>query len=260
VQLSYIGYWSTTGLTEMDWMFADIHTPAFIDGHFRERLWRLPRLAQCYRGDLSLPESRWQPGETVWFGSFNKYSKMREETFALWGKVMTALPASKLLLEDRTEHEEESHRRILAGMARQGVAADRIEFNQAIYGHVQHMMLYDRLDIALDTIPFNSGTTAYDALWMGVPLVSLQGTYNGGTISSTALRDMGRAEWTAYSVEEYVAKACALADDVDLRRQLRKTQRARMAASPVCDYRALARDIETALEQMYDLWLASERR
>ena len=260
VQLSYIGYWSTTGLTEMDWILGDRNTPTSLDAHFRERIWRLPRIAQCYRGDHSLPESRWRPGATVWLGSFNKYSKMREETFALWGKVMMALPEARLLLEDRTDHEEESHERILAGMAKHGIAADRIEFNPAIYGHMQHMKLYDRLDIALDTIPFNSGTTAYDALWMGVPLVSLEGNYTGGMISSTALRDMGRAEWTAYSQEEYVAIVCSLARNVELRKELRKTQRARMAASPVCDYRALAKDIATALEQMYDLWLASEGR
>jgi predicted O-linked N-acetylglucosamine transferase (SPINDLY family) len=242
----------------MDWIFADKYTPNFIDRHFRERLWRLPRTAQCYRGDCSLPESRWVPGETLWLGSFNKYSKMREETLALWGKVMAALPEAKLLLEDRTDHEEETHARILAGMAKQGVAAERIEFHKAIYGHEQHMMLYDRLDIALDTIPFNSGTTAFDALWMGAPLVALEGNYTGGMISSTALRDIGREEWTAYSQEEYVAIVCALARDVELRKELRRTQRARMAASPVCDYRTLAQEIGAAMEQMYDQWLASE--
>ena len=145
VQITYIGYWGTSGLTEMDWVFADNDTPAFIDGHFREKLWRLPRVPVCYRGDASLPDSGWQPGETVWLGSFNKYSKMREQTFALWGKVMAALPEAKLLLEDRTDHEEETHERILAGMAKQGVAADRIEFNPAIYGHEEHMKLYARV-------------------------------------------------------------------------------------------------------------------
>ena len=116
------------------------------------------------------------------------------------------------------------------------------------------------MDIALDTIPFNSGTTAFDALWMGVPLVSLQGNDTGSMISSTALRAIDREEWTAASEEEYVAIVCALARNVELRKQLRQTQRARMAASPICDYRALAKEIETALEQMYDLWLASESR
>jgi predicted O-linked N-acetylglucosamine transferase (SPINDLY family) len=260
VQLSYIGYWSTTGLTEMDWVFADENTPAFIDRHFCERLWRLPRVAQCYRGDLSLPESHWQPGETIWLGSFNKYSKMREETFALWGKVMDALPEAKLLLEDRALHEEETHARILAGMANHGVAAGRVEFNEPIFGHERHMMLYDRLDIVLDTVPFSSGTTAYDALWMGVPLVSLEGNYSGGRISSTALYDIGRKEWIAHSEKEYVTIVCALSRDVELRRRLRKTQRAKMAASAVCDYRSLAEDILSALEQMYDLWLMPERR
>lgn len=260
VQLSYIGYWSTTGLTEMDWVFADPLVPAENSGHFSEKLWKLPRVVECYRGDPLLPESRWRPGDTVWLGSFNRYSKMREETFALWAQVMTALPESKLLLEDRASNEEETHLRILAGMAAHGVSAHRIEFVPAIFEHERHMALYDRLDIALDTLPFNSGTTAYDALWMGVPLVALEASHTGGRISTIALRDIGRTEWIANSEEEYVAKVCALAHDVELRKLLRKTQRAQMAASPACDSRALAGDIQTAMEQMYDMWLASDGR
>ena len=122
------------------------------------------------------------------------------------------------------------------------------------------MMLYDRIDIALDTVPFNSGTTAYDALWMGAPLVALQGAHSGGFISSIALHDLGRDEWIAHSEEEFVEIVCSLARNVELRRELRRTQRARMAASPICDHKALTEDIQAAFEQMYDSWLQSESR
>lgn len=257
VQLNYIGYWSTTGLTEMDWVFGDPYIPAACESQLTERIWRLPRISCCYRADHALRQGGWKPGETLWLGSFNRYVKIREQTLALWAKVLLALPASKLLLEDRASNEEDAHRRILATLAGHGIAAERVEFIPAIFDHAQHMEQYNRLDIALDTIPFNSGTTAFDALWMGVPLVALEGNWIGGCISSSALRALGREEWVATSEDEYVAIVCDLARDVTRRRELRQIQRTLMADSPLCDAKGLAQAIQDAFESMYDLWLAS---
>ena len=116
VQISHIGYWSTTGLTEMDWFFPDPGCDASYDAHFTEGLWRLPRLTVSYNGDRSLPESGWRPDPdgTLWLGSFNRYSKIRKQTLALWAGVLHALPEAKLLFEDGALHEEETHQRILA--------------------------------------------------------------------------------------------------------------------------------------------------
>jgi predicted O-linked N-acetylglucosamine transferase (SPINDLY family) len=255
VQLTYAGYWSTTGLTEMDWVLADPTLPSECDRHFSEGVWRLPRLASCYHGDAALPESRWEPGAKIWLGSFNKYTKIRQETLALWARVLLAIPGSMLLLEDRRAHEEETHQRILATLASHGIAADRIEFVPAIFYHDRHMALYDRLDVALDTIPFNSGTTGFDALWMGVPLVALEGDWGGGRIASSALKALGREEWIAQSEDEYVSIVRDLVENVKYREQIRKTQRARMVASPMCDSKGMARAFEGAFEGMYDRWL-----
>jgi predicted O-linked N-acetylglucosamine transferase (SPINDLY family) len=122
------------------------------------------------------------------------------------------------------------------------------------------MRLYDRLDIALDTIPFNSGTTACDALWMGVPLVTVEGSWAGGRIASTFLKAIGRSEWVAADSEEYVAKVRSLAEDVALRCELRRSQRERMASSSLCDSAGLARALEDAFEQMFDRWHESQRK
>ena len=187
--MSHIGYWSTTGLSEMDWVFrrSSIRRPPMMRTSPRV-LWRLPRLMASYNGDQSLPESGWKPDPdgTVWLGSFNRYSKIRKQTLALWAGVLHALPEAKLLFEDSAMHEEETHQRILAVLAGHGIEGGRVEFIPYIRGHERHMMLYDRLDIALDTVPFNSGTTAYDALWMGVPLVTLEGDWVGGQMGSSA--------------------------------------------------------------------------
>jgi protein O-GlcNAc transferase len=254
VQCTYIGYWSTTGLSEMDWIIVDPFFLPSMEAHFTERVWRLPRVAACYRGDPSLPESSWIPDAdgTIWLGSFNKYGKIRRDTLCLWAKVLCALPEAKLLLEDRVPCEEETHRRILATLLEQGVSAERVTFVPPIEDHQRHMALYDRLDIALDTIPFNSGTTAFDALWMGVPMVALEGNWTGGRLVSAALKAFDHWDWVAQNEEQYVSIVCSLARDVDGRKRLRKSQRSRMAASPLCDANDIARSLEEALEAMYD--------
>jgi predicted O-linked N-acetylglucosamine transferase (SPINDLY family) len=259
VQVSYVGYWSTTGLTEMDWFFPDPGCDAGYDAHFTEGLWRLPRLTVSYIGDRSLPESGWKPDPdgTLWLGSFNRYCKIRKQTLALWAGVLHALPQAKLLLEDSALHEEETHQRILTGLASHGIEAARVEFIPYIRGHERHMVLYDRLDVALDTIPFNSGTTAYDALWMGVPLVALEGDWVGGRMGSSILKAFGQPEWIAQDTAQYAAIVAALARDVEGRKALRRTQRARMAAGPLCDATAMTTALQDAFAAMYNRWLAT---
>jgi protein O-GlcNAc transferase len=261
VQISYIGYWSTTGLTEMDWFFLDPGCDAGCEAHFTEGLWRLPRLTVSYNGDRSLPESGWvpDPDGTIWLGSFNRYSKIRKETLALWAGVLHALPEAKLLLEDSAIHQEETHQRIRGVLASHGIEGKRVQFIPYIRGHERHMVLYDKLDIALDTVPFNSGTTAYDALWMGVPLVALEGSGFGGKMASGILKAFGHPQWIAQDAEEYAAIVVALASDVEERRSLRRTQRARMAVSSLCDAEAMARALEDAFVAMYNRWLGTAR-
>jgi protein O-GlcNAc transferase len=259
VQCSYIGYWSTTGLTEMDWFITGTGVGSFIDPHFREGLWRLPRLSFCYKGDPGLAENGWAPDPdgTIWLGSFNNNAKIREETLRLWAKVLHALPEAKLLFEDRHVRDEETHQRLALILLSLGVDESRFHFIPYERGHERHMKLYDLLDVALDTIPFNSVTTAFDALWMGVPLVTLAGTWLGGILAGSFLQALDHPEWIAQNEEEYVSIVCSLARDVEKRRELRKNQRARMHNSELCDAKGLARSLEAALEAMHDRWLES---
>jgi protein O-GlcNAc transferase len=253
VQCSYIGYFSTTGLTEMDYFLTGTGVGSEIEPHFTEKLWRLPRLSFCYHGDPALAEGGWAPDPdgTIWLGSFNNNAKIREETLGLWARVLRALPEAKLLFEDRHPQDEETHQRIVSMLLSLGVEERRISFIPYIGGHERHMKLYDRLDIALDTIPFNSVTTAFDALWMGVPLITIAGAWMGGMLAGSFLRALGHPEWIAQSEDEYVSIVRTLAKDVEKRKQLRKTQRLRMANSELCDGAGLARSLEDAMEAMY---------
>ena len=257
VQCHYIGYHGTTGLTEMDWFIADeVLLPSSCDAHFRERIWRLPRLWISYRGDASLPVSRWAPSldGTVWLGTFNNLTKVREDTLALWAKVMHAIPESKLFLKDRKAIDRAIQDRIRTTLHRHGIGARRVEFAGEVSDWRSHMAMYDRLDIALDPIPLNSGTTAFDALWMGVPLVGLEGNWMGGRMTEAILKALGKPEWVAQNEDEYVAIVAALARDVEGRRSLRATQRALMLGSPLCDAQGLARALEDAFTAMFDQW------
>jgi len=262
VQCSYIGYWSTTGLTEMDWYISDENYSQGCDTHFTEKLWKLPHVAHCYHGDDSIASSTWTPDPdgTVWLGSFNRYDKIRRETLALWAKVLKAIPQAKLMLEDRAEHQEEAHQRILAVLRENGIAADRVVFlpNVMNYDFAAHMRLYDRVDIALDTVPANSGTTAFDALWMGVPLIALEGTRVCSRMAASIVKVLGKPEWIARTEDEYVSIVSALAGDVEGRVQLRQNLRSTMKNSELCDGKGLARSLEDAFEAMHDQWLRGE--
>jgi protein O-GlcNAc transferase len=259
VQCTWIGFWASTGLSQMDYCLAGNSFPPEYDGHFREALWRLGHSTNVYRGDTSLPESRWEPASdgTIWLGSFNKYSKIREECIALWAKAMHRLPESKLLLEDRSRFDHQMHKRILDGFSAHGIENARIEFSPYESGWERHMQLYDRLDIALDTVPFNSGTTAYDALWMGVPLVALDGDWGGGRMASVVLSSVGRSEWIARSPNEFAAIVTELARNVDLRKAIRQTQRSMMSTGTLCDATGMANELEKAFEAMFDRWFAN---
>jgi protein O-GlcNAc transferase len=262
VQCSYIGYWGTTGLTEMDWYITDEGYSHGCETHFTEKLWKLPHHAHCYYADESLPGSAWAPDPdgTIWLGSFNRYNKVRRETLSLWAKVLKELPHARLLLEDRVAYQAETHERIRTVLGENGVAGDRVVFLPCVRDRdfATHMRLYDRVDIALDTIPANSGTTAFDALWMGVPLVALEGTRVCSRMAASILKKLGRPDWVAGTQEEYVSIVRALARDIKGRAELRTTLRSEMRKSELCDGKGLARSLEDAFEAMYDRWLASD--
>jgi protein O-GlcNAc transferase len=229
---------------------------------FRERICRLHRIGVCFRGDHSIPQGEWRPSAvgTIWLGSFNRYIKIREAALALWAKVMHALPESKLLLEDRKSNCSSHHDRILRCLGEHGIAPDRIHFEPFIPGHLRHMRLYDRLDIALDTIPFNSGTTACDALWMGVPLVAIEGNWAGGRMAASILRAAGMSHWVARGEDEFVSIVTRLARDISGREKFRLIQRDQLANSELCDSKGLTRALQDAFVSMFDEYYARNVR
>lgn len=260
VQAHYLGYFASTGVEQMDYWIGDkMLTPPETDHHFSETVWRLPRLWVSYQGAPEAPIPHWQPTEdgAIWLGSFNNLRKLTSATFALWAKVLHALPEGKLLLKTKELASEQNRQRILAAFAYHGIEAERIALLDRTItpDWASHMAYYDRLDIALDPIGgIGGGTTTCDALWMGVPVVTLLGSRMASRMTASMLDALGHPEWIADSEENYIAKVALLARNVKLRASIRSTQRVRMAHSPLCDAKGLADTLVTAFEEMIYQW------
>ncbi|OGA49728.1 MAG: hypothetical protein A3G25_05310 [Betaproteobacteria bacterium RIFCSPLOWO2_12_FULL_63_13] len=260
VQAHYLGYFASTGLTEMDyWIGDEVLTPPLHDAHFSECVWRLPRVRVAYHGQAAAPTPAWRPAAdgTVWLGSFNNLGKLTPHTLALWARVLHALPEGRLLLKTKDLADATNRRRVLDTMAGHGIAPDRIELRDrsATPDWAAHMAYYSRLDIALDPVGGHSGvTTTCDALWMAVPVVALMGNSMASRTTASMLAAIGHPEWYAESDEEYVAKVVALAKDLDGRKAVRAVQRQQTAQSPLCDSVNLTKCLEQAYLQMFDRW------
>jgi predicted O-linked N-acetylglucosamine transferase (SPINDLY family) len=264
VQAHYLGYFASTGLTEMDYWIGDgILTPPETDNHFSEQMWRLPRVWVSYEGKADAPSANWRPDSdgTLWLGSFNNLAKLTPATLALWAKVLHALPEGKLLLKTKELSDPGNRQRILDILTGLGIAPERIELQDGSTtpGWQEHMAYYDRLDIALDPAGgVGGGTTTCDALWMGVPVITLEGDRMASRMTASMLDAIGQPDWIARSEEEYIGKAVALARDIERREALRPHQRSQIAGSPLCDARGLARVLEEAYFEMFGRWEVSQ--
>jgi protein O-GlcNAc transferase len=260
VQAYYLGYFASTGLTEMDyWIGDEILNPPETDSHFSEQVWRLPRISWSYDAkDAPTPAWRPDPDGAVWIGSFNNLSKLTHATLALWAKVLHLLPEGRLLLKTNELADAGNRQRILDAMAGHGIPSNRIELQSrsATPDWSAHMAYYDRLDIALDPIGAMGGvTTTFDALWMAVPVIAMQGNRVASRATAAILGALGHTEWIAHTEAEYIDKVVALARDAEQRKTLRHAQRERMALSPLCDAKGLAVNLENAYNEMFERWM-----
>lgn len=262
VQAHYLGFFASTGLTEMDyWIGDEWLTLVETDAHFSESVWRLPRVSVAYAGRMDAPRTLWRPADdgTVWLGSFNTLAKITPETLALWSRVLHALPEAKLLLKNKQLGEQANRRRVLEGFGEHGINPARIDLRDvsATRDWLEHMAYYDRLDIALDPIgSWNGNTTTCEALWMGVPVIAMLGDRAALRMTAPMLNALGHSEWIARAEQEYIDKIVNLARDVGLRATLRPAQRDRLIHSELGDARDLTEKLEQAYFAMYERWLS----
>lgn len=260
VQVSYLGYGPTTGLATMDYRLTDpwIDPPGVSERYYSERLVRLARSMWCFVPPQGAPEPGPLPAASngfVTFASLNNFSKVSPRTLALWAQVLRALPGARLLLAG--VREGEPRRRTAAALAAAGIDAERLSFRGRL-DHAAFLALHGEVDIALDTAPYTGGATTCDALWMGVPTLTLAGE---GVLARTGLSILeaaGLGAWVASREEDYVGKALAHAGDLAALQARRAGLRTQVASSALCDATAFGRAVEESLRWMWRQWCAQK--
>ena len=257
LQCHYIGFHATTGLDTIDWFIGDAETvPESFASQFSEGLWRLPRPWLARIPDPHLPPVLSSTAEErPVLGSFNQLAKVREETLVHWLAALQALPTALLLIKDRSVADVGSCERIRAFLSQGGVAAERLIFLPATLSWEEHMACYNRLDVALDTTPWSSATTGFDALEMGVPLVAIRGGCTSARMSSAILRGLGRPEWIAESPQQFAAITAGLCADLPALRAGKQALREEVQASALFD----GADLSRALEQTFTAMAAEKK-
>ncbi|GEM_PF-767729 len=265
VQLTTIGYPGTTGLAAIDWWLSDAVTdPADAARWYSERLYRLPTRWTCYRPMIRNPLWRYQPAYQVrptpalttgyiTFGSCNNLGKLTDEVLTLWGRLLQAVPNSRLLIEGKNLGIEATANTYRAHCAAQGIDTDRLDL-VALEINNQYLT-YHRIDIALDPFPLVGGTTTNDLLWMGVPLVTLTGKTLGNRMGVGSLAHLGRHDWVARDQEDYLRIASTLASNVPALNTTRLGLRQEVEASVLMREDVFTKELGHALRNMWLHWL-----
>ena len=259
VQVNWLGYPNTTGMPIMDYRLTDEITDpeGEADQYHSEKLIRLPHGFHCYSppkgtpGFASLPSL--ETGQ-ITFGSFNNMAKISEEVVAAWSKILYQVPKSSLLLKNKQLADESTRRHYLDMFSQNGISHKRIKMISYMPSTLGHMALYNKVDIGLDTFPYNGTTTTCEALWMGVPVITLCGNHHAARVSASLLTRIEMTELITQTEDEYVAKAVELAADLERLAELRACMRQCMMDSPLCNPESFARDVETAFRNMWNVW------
>jgi predicted O-linked N-acetylglucosamine transferase (SPINDLY family) len=263
LQLTWLGYPNTTGLQSIDYRLCDaVADPPGVQDHlYSERLWRLPHGFLCYAGAeiAPRPPAADPAPRPLTFGSFNSLAKVSDRTLALWSRVLAALPGARLLLKSAPLTDADIRDHLLARLAAHGIDSDAVELRGRVKDPHGHLRLYDRVDIALDTTPYNGTTTTCEALWMGVPVIVLRGDRHAARVGASLLTQAGLPELIAADDDDFVARAVALANDRERLRAYHAGLRARLAASTLCDSSGFARQVEAAYRQMWREYVARAR-
>lgn len=250
VQLTYLAYCSTTGVDAIDFRITD----RFLDppgawSAYTEASLHLPHCYWCYSAPQVRPKATRAEGPPT-FGCLNNFAKVSDATLVLWMRLLQRVPDARLLLYARTE----AHRgRVRRAMRSAGVAENRAAFvgRQSL---ANYLLTYREIDVALDPYPYCGGTTSCDALWMGVPVVTLAGATAVSRAGATLLGNLGLERLVARTEEQYVEIAAGLIGDTAALAELRGGLRARIEASPLMDARGFARDFESLLREAWRAW------
>ncbi|HOP41613.1 MAG TPA: tetratricopeptide repeat protein, partial [Geobacteraceae bacterium] len=265
VQVTWLGYPATTGLRSIDYRITDTAAdpPGLTEHLYSETLCRLPDNFICYRPPANSPPVGPLPclaNGYVTFGVFNHFAKITQEAIGLWCRILHLIPDAKLLIKAQGMEHDPMRKRVAEMFDSQGISEERLELvgkTPSIYSHLE---MFGRVDISLDTFPYNGTTTTCESLWMGVPIIAKEGDSHVSRVSVSLLGNMGLSALVAATDEEYIALATFLARDRRNLEILRNNLRDRMRASKLLDTAGFTRNLEGAYREMWRRWCAQQKK
>lgn len=263
VSINWIGYLNSMGLVAVDHAILDPHllSPA-AEAAFVEAPLKLPDTAYCYTPLIAgrePAEAPWQRNGHITFGCFNNPAKLSAASLKAWAEILKRVPDSQLLFKYKTYSVPMVQARVLEALAAHGVGADRVRF-EGFSPLGSFLDTFGSIDVALDSFPYSGVTTSMHTLYMGVPLVTLEGDTPMQRFGRTALTAVGRTDWIARTPEEYVAIAEAIVAEVRANPGLRRDIQRRMVVSPMMQHDRFVRDLEAAYRHAWSLWCGRHAR
>ncbi len=257
VQVTGMGYVNTTGLAEMDYLLCDSHhLPPEDEGFYAETALRMEHDYICYAPPDYAPEPGPLPAQAtglVTFGNFNNLAKLGVQVVELWSELLLRVQPSRLLLKTHALGDPATRSRLVEMFGKCGVQAERLILEGGAR-HADLLASYQRVDLALDPFPYSGGLTTLEALWMGVPVVTMTGRSFASRHSTSHLRNLGLQRFVVDDSSSYLELAVDTVANLDALAELRGTLRPRMAQSVLCDGQAYAAELESRLRERWRQW------
>ena len=259
VQITWIGYPNTTGLSSMDFRITDEYAdPAHVtDQYYSEQLIRLPHSFLCYQPPDNCPAVAQLPAhrnDYITFGSFNNLNKITSEVIALWARILESIPNSRLVLKTGALNDPAIRSELQNAFHAHSPLGGRLQLLGHSTSTDEHFAHYNNIDIGLDPFPYNGTTTTCDALWMGVPVITLEGNSHASRVGFSQLSNLGMPEFIAHSPEEYIVIANKTAADLVKLEIIRLGLRNKMKDSPLTDAALLTRNLENVFIEKWEAW------
>jgi protein O-GlcNAc transferase len=264
ISITYLGYLNTTGLSAIDYRLTDeLADPQGNEKYYSEELVRLPKGLLCYTPPTDAPELTPLPAlqnSFITFGSFNYHlAKITPQMIALWSRLLSQISNAKLLIKSASFADRQTRDIFYQKFAEHQIDRSRLLFQGWVASKNGHMAKYSEVDIALDTFPYNGVTTICEALWMGLPVVSLAGEVHASRMGKSILSRVGLTELATDSEEEYLNAAQNLCQNLQQLSQLRAQMRLKMSKSSLMDGIGITEDLENAYRKMWIKWCENQK-
>ncbi|MDH5257969.1 MAG: hypothetical protein OEX07_08165 [Gammaproteobacteria bacterium] len=263
VQISYLGYPFSTGLSNIDYRITDEYSdPGDTTAHLHtEKLVKISPSFLCYKPDTNVSIARILPVEKnsfITFGSFNKFCKLSNKTIELWSKILLSVENSRILLKNSQPIPDLLRDHLLSSFEKYGINPDRVVLHHAINDKSEHIAYYNNIDICLDPLPYNGTTTTFEAIYMGVPVITLSGKSHYSRVSTSILSNLNLHNLVANSSDDYVNIATKLSDNITELKSYRQSLRKKLLSSPLTDSTKFALRFEQLLQQSWNNFCEKE--